>query len=42
MKKLFLVAVIAAFGFNANAQEFKAGINAGLVMLEILTLLVLF
>ena len=30
MKKLFLVAVIAAFGFNANAQEFKAGINAGL------------
>ena len=32
MKKLFLVAVIAAFGFTANAQEFKAGISAALPM----------
>jgi len=30
MKKLMLLAAMVAFGFNANAQEFKAGINAGI------------
>jgi hypothetical protein len=34
MKKLFLVAVIAAFAFNANAQTFKAGASIGIPMAD--------
>jgi len=30
MKKVLLVAALAVFGFSANAQGFKAGINANL------------
>ena len=30
MKKLFLFAAVAVFGFTMNAQEFKAGVNVGL------------
>jgi hypothetical protein len=30
MKKLVLVMAVVAFGFTANAQDFRAGINVGL------------
>ncbi len=31
MKKLVLVMAVVAFGFTANAQDFKAGVNGGFI-----------